>query len=51
LFDEKCGHKTAQRPRKDFHYNNARTPRGEFLLPGARLLPQDAFFAMPRLCI
>src|SRR5580658_1148598 len=48
---KKVAIETREGPRKDFHYNNARSLRGGFLLPAARVLPQDAFFARPCLCI
>lgn len=47
LFDKKSGHGHAQGLRKVFYYSNARTRAGGFLLPGTRVLPQDAFFALP----
>jgi len=45
LFDEKSGHTCRERRRKGHHYNNARAAAREFLLPDARDLPQDDFFA------
>jgi hypothetical protein len=44
---KKVAMEVAERSREAVHYNNARARRDGFLLPGAQLLPQDAFFALP----
>ena len=44
---KKVAMEVGERSREAVHYNNARALRGGFLLPGARILPQDAFFALP----